>query len=233
LADTGLERALLESYPYERARRAVRWALGRGLEMGSIDPRDPLLLLWSGESPGVAVFPAQVLAGEDPEPLHRACLQLAQHQGYLDGPLRILPFGGGVVAMADGGIVVDSLSASDPHDAVEDIAARFVSRVSRAPAQIEVGTDLPIADLDAVSDIDVPSAPEAWRPALRAAASHARAAAVARWNLRMHQTRGWPATIAGLNRIELLRRHVDSIAAGLWLSTPLFLGEKEREILVF
>lgn len=230
LAESGCEASLIESYPEERRRRAVRWALGRALETSSLDSRDPLLLVWSGEAPRAAVFPAQTLAGGDPEPLHRLAVRLARRRGYLDMPLRTAPFGGGQVVLGGRGVVVDWLPAPDVHDAVADVARRFAERAGEPPAGIDVGADLSIPDLDAVSEIDAPAVADPWRPALWAAASLVRAAAMERWGLAMRDVRGWSATVCGDGSIELPRRHVTSVAAGIWAPPSVVLGEREWQL---
>jgi hypothetical protein len=233
LADIGLERALVEAYAEERVRRAARWALGRGLESASCEPRDPLLLAWSGEEPGAAAFPSLVLERADPEPLHAAALRAAAELGYLEAPLRAVPFGGGVAAMGAQGLVADWLpGAADLHDAVSELVQRYAARAGCPPAAVEVEERLATADLDAIAEIDAPAVPDRWRPALWAAASLVRAAAAERWRVRQADARGWPAIVVGDEGVEIPRRHVEAIAAGAWLTPWPPLGGRAWRIVV-
>jgi len=229
--EAGFEQALADAYREERERRAVRWALGRALEVGGLDVRDPLLLVWSGEDASAPASPSQILAGADPAGLHALATRIAAAGGHLASTLRVAPFSGGVIVLADRGVVVDALDERDPHEAVAAIASGFARRAGRPPAGIEVLDRLPGADLDAVLEIDVPSLPEAWRRATWTAASALRARAVDRWRLRMADARGWPATLVGGDAVVLVRRNVDAIAAGSWLPPSVsFAGAHERRI---
>ena len=233
LADVGLDRAVTSAYAEERVRRAARWALGRGLESASCEPRDPLLLAWSGEEPGAAAFPALVLERADPEPLHAAAVRAAVQLGFLEAPLRAVPFGGGVAALGAGGLVADWLPGTpDPHDAVPELVQRYTARAGRPPAAVEVEERLATADLDAIAEIDAPAVPDRWRPALRTAASLVRAAAAERWRVRHADARGWPAVVVGDQAVEVPRRHVEAIAGGTWLTPPPPLGGRSWRIVV-
>ena len=232
LADIGLDRALIEAYAEERVRRSARWALGRGLESASCEPRDPLLLAWSGEEPGAAAFPSLVLERADPGPLHAAAVRAASELGYLE-TLRAVPFGGGVAAMGKGGLVADWLpGAADVHDAVPELVQRYAARAGRPPPAVEVEERLATADLDAIAEIDAPAVPDRWRPALWAAASLVRAAAAERWRVRHADARGWPAIVVGDEGVEIPRRHVEAIAGGAWLTPRPPLGGRAWRIMV-
>ncbi len=236
LSDVGLDRALVEAYVEERVRRAARWGLGRGLESASLEPRDPLLLAWSGEEPGAAAFPALVLERADPEPLHAASVRAAARLGYLDAPLRAVPFGGGVAAMGAGGLAADWLpGVADLHDAVPELVQRYAARVGQSPSGVEIEDRLATADLDAIAEIDAPAVPDRWRPALWAAASLVRAAAAERWRVRHADVRGWSAIVIGNEGVEIPRRYVVAIAGGGWLTSlapPLLGGRAWRVVVV-
>src|SRR6185437_11084611 len=164
----------------------------------------PLLLAWAGEEPGAAAFPALVLERADPEPLHAAAVRAAAQLGFLEAPLRAVPFGGGVAALGAGGLVADWLPGTpNLHDAVPELVQRYTARAGRPPAAEEVEERLATADLDAIAEIDAPAVPDRWRPALRTAASLVRAAAAERWRVRHADARGWPAVVVGDQAVEV------------------------------
>jgi hypothetical protein len=228
-----LESELAASYTEERVRRAVRWAIGRALESGSASQRDPLLMLWAGEPPDALGAFSQVLIHEDPELLHRLALRRMTRAPDFAAHLKLAPLGDGVVAIGPRGCVVDFVAGATVHGAVPRIVQRFRERAGRDPESLDVADRLESADIDAVTEVDVPSLPEHWRTAARACGSLLRFIAEAAWRTSMRSTRGWAATLGG-DEVELRRADVTSIGGGSWLGETMTIriGGHERAVVL-
>jgi hypothetical protein len=228
--ECGLDRALVEAYPEQRVRRAVRWVVGRALETARLNARDPLLAMWAGESPGAVLAPLRVLADADPEPLHRLALGVALREKLLH-ELRLVPFGDEVVLLAAEQMVVDSVPAPDVHEAVPELVRRFALRCGQLPDELSVLRSASTSESDAIADIDTPSLPTSWQPSVRAGAAVARALLFRRWKARLHDVRGWTAIAVNEDEIELRGSDAARVLAGEWLRADgVMLGERARRV---
>jgi hypothetical protein len=83
--------------------------------------------------------------------------------------------------------------------------------------------------VDALVEVDVPPLPEAWRIAVRAFASAARSALLARWRAPVRDLRRWPAIveIGPAVIVEVARADVARLHAGGWLREHVRIGTRD------
>jgi hypothetical protein len=201
----GLNAELDAAYPNARERKAVNWAIAKALEHATVEPRDPLLLWWSGEVPGASIAPAQTLAEADTESLH--ALALGRAVRALDAvDLKIVAVGDLAFVVLPNGVVADALPRSlTDSELVPEVVRAFVRRTNRAPDSVEIAGGASSSDIDGIAEIDVPSLAERWRPAIRALASLARLELADQWRAAMGDLRGWPAVWIADDTIEIRR----------------------------
>lgn len=214
-----------------RASKAVRWAVGRTLEAASLPPRDPLLLVFSGEQPGTMPNLEAVLTEADPEPLHALALSLASRLGFLGGDLRIVPLGEEQVLVGPHRIAVDSVVAVDGHDALPLLVRNLARRANSVARAVKVEQTLDAPTLDAIAEVDAAFASSGWTAALRALASVLRAWLQTEFRAELRATRQWRATWREDDIIELYRPHAHRLAAGTWLrQEEVVLHEKRCHV---
>jgi hypothetical protein len=218
LRSIGFFAALEVAYPIARVRRAVLWALGRALEAPQMSGHDPLLLVWSGEDPGSRMSATQTLADADPEPLHRLALHVALAQKWDVLSLRSVPAAGAIHALSPENIVVDTVEGVDnAHQAVSRLVERFMARTKLSPVAVSVEVEGTLSDIDSLRDVDVPAVPDAWRPAVRAAASVARCGLLHTWRATLRQVRSWPADVT-TTHVRIRRSDAAGISDARWVA---------------
>jgi hypothetical protein len=227
-AAEGLSAEIDAAYPEPRAQRAVRWAIGCALEDARIGGVDPALLLWAGEDPDALIDPGLSLFMADPEPLHRSALRLAGARGLGSTPLSAARFGDTVTLTGEAGFCVDAVPGDDVDRVIPELVRRFARRTGGPPAGISVAPRMSGEAVDALVDVDVPPLPEPFRVAVRAFASAARSALLARWRAPVRALRRWPAIVEvgpGVV-VELLRSDVSHVGGGGWLREAVQMGAR-------
>lgn len=215
MSHTGIGPAIASAYPEAKARRAVRWALGRALENPSLDPRDPLLLLFAGEVLDGAVFPDLTLRGSDPEPLRMLGLRTLA-EVCPDSQVRIAPFGDGFVAITEPAIVVDWEPNSTMDAAIVHVAQRFIAATGAPPTSIETQERIARADADLIHAVDVPALPDPWRTPIMTLASTLQVLLQREWRASRAECRGWRARVSP-GGVVLSSRDAARVANGAWL----------------
>jgi hypothetical protein len=205
------------TYSERRVASAVRWGIARALETASVQPRDPLLLAFTGEVTDLVPAFEHTLRDADPEPLHGLAMAFAARKGYLDGELRVVPLGDERAAVTKHGIVLDSCVSDDAHAAVPQFVQNLVRRANGVSPVVEVVDALDSRTLDWITEVDAVFAPEAWRPALRAFTSVLRHWLMAEFGAELRVARGWRAMFSSTDGIELRRSDVQRLNSGRWL----------------
>lgn len=219
LAELGIDHALVDRYPDTRIRRAARWALGRALQAGDVDPLDPTLLLFAGEEPGRAIVPVASLAPISAEALHAVALSVAA-----GGHLRLAHIADATVAF-DGEVVVDTVERTKPDKAIAQVVRSYRERSGVEPKSVSL-VDATSQDIDVVHRVDVPILPSAWRAAVRALASAVRANAPVD-DRSATVTHGWHGAVIGDGTIELGRHDAERVASGAWTSVyPIVVEQR-------
>jgi hypothetical protein len=226
----GLWSAIDDAYPASRTQRAVRWAVGCALEDARIGGIDPTLALWCGEDPGAPIDAWSALQEADAEPLHACAIRFAARRRVLSGALEIARFGDFVTLTGDTVFCLDAVLGEDVHRAVPELVRRLMRRSGSPPPAICVADRMSLPALDALADVDVPTLTEAWRAAVRAFASAARAAVAERWRVALADLRRWPAVVE-LGRdheatVEILASDAKRVAGAGWLRDGVAMGAK-------
>lgn len=211
-----LDAALSAAWGNARTLRAVRWAIGRALEDPSSDPRDPLLMLWAGESPGARLSSRQVLERADPEPLKRLGLGFARDRRLLTGRLRVAPLGDGFVTL-QGRTLVDWHIATNTAPTPQEILAAYAARTGNRAPGVDFMERTSDADLDVVRLGDVPALPDSWRPAVACFVSALSELVRIDLGLTIRRWRRW-AALVNADSITLRSGDVRSVKQGTWLA---------------
>lgn len=226
----GFLRELAALYPDPQACGAVSWALARALEDPAADVRDPLLLLWSNESPGARLSPGLVLDRTDPAPLRRGAVALARAHGLLNGPLLVAPFGDGTAAF-QGRVLLDWRLTTPPDRSLPELVDALTPRTNGPGHEVRVFERVPDAQLDVLHDVDVPALPDAWRPAVASAASVLFDLAHLELGIDGRRIRGWPALVDE-DAIRLHRKDAEPLRQmSSMIMDEVMLGERRFRVM--
>ena len=91
---------------------------------------------------------------------------------------------------------------------------------------------LSAADLDLLTQVDVPGLREDWRAAVLSLACLVGKLGAVRWNCTLATTRGWNAAVVSDDRVELRRRDAAGVAGATWVRDAVTFGRRRWAITV-